>query len=357
MTERRLHPLVELTRARLLEFWRDPSALFWVFVFPVLLAVGLGLAFRNQAPEAARVGLVGPGAAELAARLGGASEPTGLELSVLEEPAAREALRAGRLELVARVEAGWAAGGDGPALGYRFDPGRPGAELARLRLDQAAQRAAGRRDAILTADERVEEPGGRYIDFLVPGLIGMNIMGSCMWGLGYALVDARRRRLLRRFAVTPMRRSHFLLSFGLSRLLFLVLEVASLVLFGWLLFGVRLHGSVLALAVVSLLGTAAFTGLALLIASRTDSTEAASGWMNLVQLPMYLLGGAFFDYSRFPEVFHPFIRALPLTALNDASRAVMNDGAGPGQVGPGLLVLGLWAGLSFSLALRLFRWQ
>lgn len=347
MLEPRLHPLWELTRARLVEFWRDPSAWFWVFVFPVLLAVALGLAFRNRGPEEIRAALVGPGAEALAARLG---DTPGLRLEVQQEEAAAEALRSGRLDLVARID-------PGPRASYRYDPDRPGAGVARLQVDEALQRALGRVDPLPTERLEVTEPGGRYIDFLVPGLVGLNIMGSCMWGLGYALVDSRRRKLLKRFAVTPMRRSHFLLAFGLSRLLFLVAEVASLVFFGWLLFEVGVSGSLLALAAVALGGAVAFTGLALLIAARTESTETASGWMNFVQMPMWLLSGSFFDYSRFPDWLHPAIQALPLTALNDAARAVMNHGAGLLEVLPQLGVLAAWGLAGFVLALRLFRWQ
>jgi ABC-2 type transport system permease protein len=203
----------------------------------------------------------------------------------------------------------------------------------------------------------VSAKGSRYIDFLIPGLIGLNVMGSSMWGIGYAVVLARRRRLLKRLAATPMRRSHYLFSYMFSRILFLVAEVALLVAFGWLAFGVAVRGSILAVTFVALLGSLSFMGLALLVAARPESTEVASGWMNAAMLPMWLLSGSFFSYERFPAAVQPFLKALPLTAFNDALRAVMNDGAALWQTWPSLAVLAAWGAATFWLALKLFRWQ
>jgi ABC-type multidrug transport system permease subunit len=345
-------PLIELTRARFLEFWRDPSALFWVFVFPVILAVALGLAFREKGDEAAKVALVG----ELAPHLVGEDTRTGgaLELIALSRDEALMRLSRGLVDLVVELPV---ALEPQAKIAFHFDPTKPGSSKAYLEARELLERKAGRHDVLVAVPVHVSKPASRYIDFLIPGLVGLNIMGSCMWGLGYTVVDSRRRKLLKRFAVTPMRRADFLLSFGLSRLVFLVLEVAFLVLFGWLVFGVAVRGSILGLVVVSFLGLGAFTGLALLIASRTESVEAAAGWMNFVQLPMWLLSGSFFDYTRFPEVTHPFIKALPLTALNDALRAVVNQGAGLDEVWPQAAILALVAALSFVMALRMFRWQ
>ena len=248
----------------------------------------------------------------------------------------------------ASVAAG--ANGEPLAVTYRYDTTRAEGRAARLAADDALQRALGRPDLLSVRDERVALPGNRYIDFLIPGLVGLNLMGSGMWGLGFAVVQARVRKLLKRFAATPMRRSHYLLSFMLSRLVGLVLEVAVVVGFGWLLFGVAVHGSLLDLAVVSLLGALTFAGLGLLVAARPRTIEGVSGWMNLVQLPMWLFSGAFFSYERFPAAVQPAIRVLPLTALNDALRAVINDGTPLAATWPALLVMALWGGISFAVA-------
>jgi ABC-2 type transport system permease protein len=351
-------PLVELTRTRVLEFVREPGALFWVFIFPVLLAVALGIAFRSRPPEPLRVAVVGAPAATAWATAALAAAP-GLEPRALDAAAAARALRTGDVDLVVDVEGVPAAGDPAPPphLTYRFDASRAEGRAARLAADDALQRALGRVDPAAVAETRVSERGARYIDFLLPGLIGLNLMGSGMWGIGFALVHARTRKLLKRFAATSMRHSDFLLAFGLSRLLFMALELVALIAFGRFAFGVVVHGSILDLVVVSLAGAAAFAALALLIAARPRSIEAASGWMNFAMLPMWVLSGSFFATSRFPPAFQPWIRALPLTALNDALRAVMNDGAPLAATLPQLAVLAAWGVVCFVLALRLFRWQ
>ena len=339
-------PLAELTLARLREFVRETEAMFWVFAFPVLLALALGLAFRGKAPERVPVGVAdGPRAAETAAALG---RSPSLLVRPFSREAGREALRTGKISLLVED--------DGVPV-YRFDPTRPDARSARLEVDDALQRAAGRRDPLRPRDGPVTEPGSRYIDFLLPGLLGLNLMGTSMWGLGFSIVNARTKKLLKRLAATPMRRGEYLLAQMLARLVFLVFEVAVLVGFGRLAFGVEVRGSLAALALVSLLGAASFAGLGLLVSSRTRTIEGVSGLMNLVMLPMWLLSGTFFSWERFPEALHPFIRALPLTALNDALRGVMTEGRPLPALGFELGVLLVAGAVSFLVAVRVFRWQ
>ncbi len=353
-------PLCELTRARMLEFVREKEAIFWVFVFPVLLALALGIAFRSRPVSAVRVAVVAevPQGEALAALLDEAGE---LDATLMDAASAEAQLRHGKVDLVVV----WRATGERPAslppppeaLRFRLDPSRGEARTARLAVLQVLQRSRAGVPPLDIAQEELSEPGSRYIDFVIPGLVGLNLMGSGMWGIGFSVVVARARKLLKRFAATPMRRSDYLLSYALSRLVFLLAEVAAVVGFGWLAFGVRVHGSLLALAVVCLAGTLCFAGLGLLVAARPRTIEAVSGWMNLVMLPMWLLSGTFFSYERFPSFTHTAIRTLPLTALNDALRLVINDGAGLLATVPQLTVLGVWGGASFALAVRLFRWQ
>ena len=346
MADRPLNPLWELTLARLREFLREPEAVFWVFVFPVLLALALGIAFRGGAPTRVRVGVqAGPGADEIARVLEGRPE---LEPRVLDAATGRSELRAGRIAL-------WVVPGD--PVEFVYDSARAESRLARGAAADALQEAAGRRDPRAIAERRVAEPGARYIDFLIPGLLGMNLMGSGMWGVGFAIVQTRTRRLLKRLLATPMRKTDFLLSFVFSRLLFLVLEAGTLLGFGWLVFGVRVYGSWLDLAVVALVGALAFAGLGLLCASRARTVEAVSGLINLVMLPMWVLSGVFFSYAHFPDALRPVILALPLTHVNDALRGVMIDGAGLGTLWPALAVVGAWGAGSFAVALRIFRWR
>lgn len=351
---RRAIPLIELTRARLLEFVREREAIFWVFVFPVILALALGIAFRSHGPQPVRAAVVNdrPAADEVVAGLRGAA---GLVVESVSAADAEVALRTGRVDVVVVPDG---VSPDGRlAVTFRADPTRPEARVARLAVADALRAPRLGSDPLTERFEPEIQPGGRYIDFLIPGLIGLNLMGSGLWGIGFALVTARTRKLLKRLAATPMRRSDFLLSFALSRFIFLVPEVAALTLFGWLVFDVHIQGSVVSLGVVALLGGAAFSSLGLLVAARPTTIEGASGWMNLVMLPMWVLSGSFFSYQRFPEVVQPAIRLLPLTALNDALRAVMNEGAPLAGQWHELVVLLAWTAICFALALRIFRWQ
>jgi ABC-type multidrug transport system permease subunit len=318
-----------------------------VFIFPILLTAGLGLAFRSRPAERAPVAIVtGTGDSSLAARL---AADSGLKVRALTDSGAAQALRTGDVALVVVPTAA--------GIEYRYDPERPDAREARLRVDQVVQRAAGRTDPVPASDRTVSEAGARYVDFVVPGLLGMNLMGSGIWGLGFAIVDARRKHLLKRLAATPMSRTQFLASFVLSRLTFLVLEVALLLGFAVLVFGVPLRGSPLVLTIICLLSALAFSSLGLLLSARPRTVEGVSGLMNLVMLPMWIFSGVFFSSSRFPDAVQPLIKALPLTAVIDALRATMLRGAGPGQILPELGVITAWLVLSFALAVRLFRWR
>lgn len=353
ITAVRSHPILELTRIRILEFFREPEALFWTFGFPVLLALALGVAFRDRPPDPVPTAVTGdaPSVAWLQRALSG--KP--FRILPLGKDEADRALRTGKADVLLTLRPG--SGPERPNVVYRFDPTRPEARLARVLVEDSVQRAMGRKDPVPSGEEHETRPGARYIDFLLPGLIGMNLMGSGMWGVGFAVVQARVKKLLKRFAATPMRRPHYLLSFLLSRLALLTVEMVVLVGFGWLLFGVRVHGSLLDLAVVALVTSLAFLAIGLFTSARPRTVEAVSGWMNLIMLPMWVFSGSFFSYSRFPESFHPAIRLLPLTAANDALRLVMLEGASLWVIRQELLILGAWGILGFVLAVKLFRWQ
>lgn len=340
------HPLVELVKARLREFLREKGMVFWVFVFPLLMAIGLGIAFRSKPAEVPSVAVVSKAPSPLAEQL--LASPR-VKAERLDEATARRSLARAKVDVVVTL--------DREQPTYSFDLANEKGVSARHIVDDVLQRAAGRKDPLAVKEVTSAEPGSRYIDFLLPGLLGLNLMGSSMWGVGYNLVVARKRRLLRRYAVTPMRRSHFLLSYFFSRSLFLVLELTLLVAFGALVFGTFVRGSYATLALVAVLGAASFAGISLLIGARVENTESANGWMNLVQLPMWVLSGAFFSYERFPEWLHGPIRALPLTALVDALRATYNDGASLPSLWPQIAVLCAWGLVGFAIALRAFRWQ
>jgi ABC-2 type transport system permease protein len=330
------HPLVELTLARLRLFFREPGAVFWTFGFPLLLTVALGAAFRNRPPEPVAIAVDSP---ELAAQL-----RTDPGLRVVAPSDAEAALRSGKVDLIVRA---------GPPIAYLFDATRPEGRLARALADAALHP----RGPPATVDKPVTAPGSRYVDFLIPGLIGMNIMSSGMWGIGYVVVEMRTRKLLKRLVATPMSRAQFLGSFVMMRALFLFLELPVLLGFGWLTFQVGVAGSLPLLLGVALLGALSFAGLGLLVASRAQNTQTVSGLINLVMLPMFVASGVFFSTARFPEAAQPFLRVLPLTALNDALRAIMIDGAGLRAILWPVSLLAAIAAVSFTVALRIFRWR
>ncbi|MEA2342396.1 MAG: type transport system permease protein [Thermoanaerobaculia bacterium] len=339
-------PIVELAVTRTKEFVRESEALFWVFGFPLILALALGFAFREKPPDRVPIAVVaGPNAAQ---RLAALQKSPVLLPSIMSEQDARDALRRGKVSLL--IE-----GAD--TVLFRFDATRPDAQSARREADDALQTAAGRRDVVVTREERVHEQGARYIDFLIPGLLGMNLMGTGMWSMGFTIANARMKKLLKRLVATPMRKTDFLLAQFLSRLIWLLIEVTVLVAFGWLVFGVRVNGSILLLAVLCIIGGFSFSGIGLLTASRARTIEAVSGLMNFIMMPMWLCSGVFFSYERFPDSVKPIIRLLPLTLLNDALRAVINDAAGLTQIAGKLALLAAWGLITFMIGLKVFRWQ
>ena len=339
-----------LLMARMLELKREPEVVFWVFIFPLLLALGLGIAFRNKPGNVVSVALVeGTGSQQAQNLLARSPQHDQFKVQVLNEEEARKGFRLGKFDLVIEP-------GNNGAVSYRYDPARPESVLAKAEVNDALQAAAGRKDTLPTAVVTSSEPGSRYIDFLIPGLLGMNLMNSGMWGIGFALVDMRQRKLLKRFVGTPMRRGDFLLALASSRLILMIIEVGLLLLFGALFFHMRVLGSIPPIALIAAIGSLTFGGVGLLTASRAQKIESVSGLINLVMMPMWIFSGVFFSYERFPAVIHPLIKALPLTALNDALRASILEGTPIMHQWPRILIMILWGGVSFALALKWFRW-
>ena len=337
------HPLAQLTLVRVREFAREPEAVFWAIFFPIVLTTGLGIAFRSQPPEVLNVATTAPALADAI------RSERGLAVELMSEEAAEHALRVGKVALLAVPAAG--------GVRYRYDDTNPEGRTARTLVDGAVQRAAGRKDPVDAQDALVREPGSRYVDFLVPGLVGLGIMGNAVWGIGFSIVDGRRRKLTKRLIATPMSRTQYLGSYLVWRMLILSAEIGLPIGFGALAFGVPVRGRVLDLTVLCVMSSLSFSALGLLIASRARTIEAVSNLMNLIQVPMWILSGVFFSSQRFPEAVQPFIRALPLTAVIEALRAHMLQGASLTQLMPQLATLAGWMVVSFTLALKLFRWR
>jgi ABC-2 type transport system permease protein len=363
----RSHPFAQLFLARLREFYREPEAIFWVYGFPLILAIGLGIAFASKKPQPPTVDIVSPtatdpGLADLQKKL----QSDGIEVEVHGEADCLQRFRTGKTSLYIEPLA--------HGFAYHYDPARDESVMARYRVETVVQRLeanirseaepsaltqewkSGARQWT-TREDVNQEPGNRYIDFLIPGIMGLNLMGGGLWGIGFVLVDMRVRKLLKRLLATPMRRSHFLGAVLCARMLFILPEMLLLLLLGRWGFGIPMLGSFLTLCLVILVGATAFSGIGLLIACRANKTETVSGLMNLVMLPMWLLSGTFFSSRRFPDVAQPFIQALPLTQVNDALREVMLEGASITTVAWRLLILAAYGVVCFLVALRYFRWQ
>jgi ABC-type multidrug transport system permease subunit len=352
----RSHPLRALYFSRLREFYRQPARIFWVYGFPTVLAVCLGLAFKSRPPDSLQLDLIENGASapvekalrEYDSKASAAKKPR-LLLNVAPADQALKRLQTGKTPLVIEPSAS-------RPLVYHFDPSRPEAATVRAAVDTIMQESHGRTNPLATEDDTAVQPGSRYIDFLIPGLIGLNTMGGGLWGIGFLLVNFRIAKLLKCFVATPMPRRDFLLALLGARLTFLIPDLTILLLLGTLGFGMPIRGSLLLVVVLDVLGALAFAGIGLLVGSRAQSTETVSGLMNLVMLPMWLFSGVFFSSERFPAAVQPFIQALPLTQLLNALRAVILEGAGWLDVAPAMLILAAWAVITFLIALRIFRW-
>jgi ABC transporter DrrB family efflux protein len=348
----RLHAIRQLALLRLRLFYREPGSMFWTFGFPLVLTFVLGIAFRSRGPDPVMVAVEAPADAPLAraehahAVLAAAKDVDARRMS---PPDAEVALRAGKVSLVVVPTK------DGYA--YRFDPSRPESRLAHAVTDDLLQRADGRADTFRPELRNVAARGARYIDFLVPGLIGLGLMSTGLWGIGFSLAEMRSKKLLKRLMATPMRRTDFLFSFLVVRAVLLLTELPPLLLFAHFVFDVRVEGSLLLLVLIALVGGLTFAVMGLLLASRAENPQVVSGLINVASFPMYLCSGVFFSSAKFPDALQPLIKALPLTALNDALRAVMIEGASLGGVVQPVAICATWGVVCFALALRLFRWR
>jgi ABC transporter DrrB family efflux protein len=343
MNKLEMSSLYQLTMVRFRLFWREPEAIFWIFFFPILLAVGLGIAFRNRPADVLQVGAT---TTQLKQAL---AADKGLTVATMNETEGTHALATGAILLLAIQRPNGVA--------YKYDDTNPDARTARLLADQAIQTAAGQHEAVRADSELVHEKGARYIDFVVPGLLGMNLMGSAIWGMGFAIVDARQKKLLKRLVASPMPRWQYLASYLLSRLALLIIEVVAFLGFARLAFGVPFRGSLWQLGLLCLLTSMAFSALGLLVSSRARTIEAVSGLMNLVMLPMWILSGVFFSATRFPAVIQPLVRVLPLTAAIEALRGNMLQGMNLGQLIAQIGIILAWFVVPFVISVRIFRWR
>lgn len=346
-----MNQFYQLLMVHLREFYREPAVLFWAFLFPAALAFTLGFAFRSSGAERAELAIVPASesatsmkyATRLAAQLEQAFIP-----KIMSAAEADRALRRGETRVIAIA--------DGElSVRFRYDPRSDDAVRQEARAANVLHMNAS--SALDVAEEPLNVPGSRYIDYLVPGLLAMGVMNAALWGIGWGLIGLRMKKLLRRMAASPMNQSLFFLSFAIARMLLVTVEAGFLMVFAWLAFDLLPAGSPLAFVMLMLSGVFGFGGLAIAIGSRTANTQIGNGLINAATMPMMLLSGVFFSNHGFPEIARIFIRWLPLTVLSDALRAVYLEGAGLQEsLMPSAILLG-FGGVSFVIGRRIFRWS
>lgn len=361
--------LYQLFKTQFLITIREPEVLFWGVIFPVLISIGLGLAFTQQAESKFSIVLVEKNKTELDSLLniyGADSESKGenvqdwkinnktlgntvFKFSQSDWDSAIRSLKRGEADVIVTDSLGKAI--------YHFDPLNSQSQLAYMKLSALVKSPNSNMNTENADIEPLTLMGVRYIDFLIPGLIAFGLMSSIMWGVSYTIIERRSQKLLRRLVATPMKKSNFLFALMFVRIIMNVVESLILLFFAWLIFDIHIQGNIGALIVLFLAGNLAFTGVAILVASRTTKTEVGSGLINAVQMPMMLLSGIFFSYHNFPEWSIRFIKLLPLTALTDGIRSIFNEGAGWVEVIYPTCMLSALGLICFVIGMKLFKWN
>jgi ABC-2 type transport system permease protein len=340
----------QLILANVRELIREPGVLFWGIIFPILMSLGLGIAFMQKADVIRHVAFIDRDTTNYVLTL--KDDKLGNTIFYFEKMKWDDAmvqLKRGHVNVIIT--------GHDSTTRYHFDPMNSDAQLTYLKLYSVL----GKKDpAFLENNTRIEPltlKGTRYIDFLIPGLISMGVMFSCLWGVSYSIIEKRSRKLLRRMVATPMKKSNYLVSLVTVRIAMNFVESGLLLLFAWLAFGITIQGNIGALLIVFLAGNAGFAGMSVFIASHTSKTEIGNGLINAVTMPMMVLSGVFFSYHNFPDWVIPFIKPLPLTMLADGIRSIFIEGAGYSEILLPSTILVATGAFFFTIGLRIFKWH
>lgn len=358
------YPLIRLTLAAITEYLREPGAIFWSFGFPILMAIGLGVAFSGNQDVIHGVGLV-PGNeitdtvvktrlfdnhpvqdTTITKAFEGKNGSTRYIFHVTSWDEAEIMLKRGKISAILTEKEN--------DVFYHYDPVSPEGEVIQMQLSNYF--ATGSLGRNMENIRPIDSKGLRYIDFLIPGLIGLGIMMSIMWGVCYPLIEKRSKKLLRRMVATPMKKSHYLISQITSRVIVTFLETVIILVFAHYFFGIIIQGSYLALLAIFIAGNLCFFGLAILISSKTANTQVGNGLISFVTTPMLVLSGIFFSYQNFPDWTVSIIKFLPLTILTDDIRSIVNEGAGFFTILDGFTILSVFGIVTFLIGLRTYKW-
>ncbi len=338
-----LRRFLAVLRARNLEFWRDRAALGWNLAFPFLLVAGFAFVFSGDAKPEYKVGIITTAGSVSSAMLPDKASSPFLQTRFIEfvpyasSSEAERKLAHHQIDLLV----------DLAAKQYWLNPDSAKGYLAERLLLAAEPQAKG---------HQVTGQAIRYVDFVLPGILGMNMMFSCLFGVGYVLVRYRKNAVLKRLQATPLTALEFVSAQVLSRLLIVLAISGSVFIACWWLFDLLVLGSFWLLLLVAVLGALALISLALLIASRLHSEELTGGLLNLTSWPMMILSGVWFSLEGAPEAVQWFAQLFPLTHLVSAARAVMLDGAGFADVSVQLGVMTAMSLVFLAAAAALFRW-
>ena len=375
----RWEQLVHLISAHFKEVIREPSVLFWGIVFPILMSLGLGIAFTKKVDIVRNVALIQPGLFNMSAPQQASGLETFLHQKAEEIKSDRDEVRykitikddqLGNITFLFQ-KTGWENAMTMMKRGslsvvitemndriqYHFDPSNSDAQLTYLKLSKILGSEASTRREAIGDIKTLTVRGTRYIDFLVPGLMAMGIMMSCMWGLSYGMIEKRSQKLLRRMVATPMKKSHLLMALMIVRIAMSLIESTLLFVFAYLAFGITIQGNPVALLAIFLAGNIAFAGIAIFVSSHTEKTETGNGLINVVVMPMMILSGIFFSYHNFPKWSLPFIQKLPLTMLADGLRSIFIEGAGFSEISVPAVILTAIGIFFFSIGLKVFKWH
>jgi ABC-type multidrug transport system permease subunit len=365
----RNNQLLQLIIAQFRETLREPAVLFWGIVFPILMSLGLGVAFTGKPDVMHHIAIVGHVPHKLDSLITMHGKPemkddgkivmvtlsspkvgnTIFHFHSMDDREALVQLKRGRINMI--------IGNSDGEIRYNFDPSNPESQLIYYKLSTVI----ANHDLLTTESLQSIEPltvrGTRYIDFLVPGLIALGVISSSMWGISYSIIERRSKKLLRRMIATPMRKSNFLIAMITVRTVMNIFEAGLLVLFTWLVFGITIQGNIPALFTVFIAGNIAFAGIAVLVSSNTSKTEVGNGLINLVTMPMMVLSGIFFSYHNFPDWSISFIQKLPLTMMADGMRSIFNEGAGWAEISIPSAVMFLTGTLFFTAGVKIFKWH
>lgn len=375
----RINQLWQLISALFREIIREPGVLFWGILFPILMSLGLGLAFTKKADVIRKVAIINipdnPSAGSESYLVEGFLK-NNCEKNLVQKQDAwqwRYTIKDDKLgnsiflfynmkwddalRFLKRGTINVLMLGVKDSVEYHFDPMNPDAQLTYLKLSTIVGKGTVQPLQSTSEIKPLTVTGTRYIDFLVPGLIAMGVMMSSMWGISYGIIEKRSKKLLRRLVATPMKKSHFLIALITVRVIMNFIESLVLFLFALFAFKMTIQGSISALIIMFLAGNIAFAGIAVFVSSHTSNTEVGNGLINFVVFPMMVLSGIFFSYQNFPDWSLPVIRNLPLTMLTDGIRSIFNEGAGYHEVAVPILILLAIGTLFFSIGLKIFRWH